>query len=98
MNEDAEEFKEPLEEISTPLVTIGDFSKIKQTADAFFNIAKLAGRKMTPGEKSKAITSLIVNLLSFVMDIAGSDDAYDEIIIQAKDILLQPQPEPELKS
>ena len=65
-----------------PLLTIGNFREIRQMADAFYNIAdtKLGRRRISPEEESKTITSLIVNLQEFVMDIVGSDDAFDEII------------------
>ena len=65
-------------------------------ADAFYNIAdtQLARRKITPEEESKTITSLIVNLQEFVMDIVGSDDAFDEIIFQARDKRIQASQEP----
>ena len=51
-------------------------------ADALYNLVetKLARRKITPEEENKTITSLIVDLQEFVMDIVGSDDAFDEII------------------
>jgi hypothetical protein len=51
-------------------------------ADAFYNIAdsRLARRRIAPEEESKIITSLIVDLQEIVMDIVGSDDAFDEII------------------
>jgi hypothetical protein len=71
-----------LEEGTPPLLTIANFREIRLMADAFYNIAytKLSRRRISPVEESKTITSLIVDLQEFVMDLVGSDDAFDEII------------------
>ncbi len=97
MSQAAEEQKQPQDSGATPLLTIGNFREIRQMADAFYNIAdtKLARRRLTPEEESKTITSLIVNLQEFVMDIVGSDDAFDEIIFQARDKRIKASREPE---
>ena len=65
-------------------------------ADALYNLVetKLARRKITPEEENKTITSLIVDLQEFVMDIVGSDDAFDEIIFQARGKRIQASEEP----
>ena len=66
-------------------------------ADAFYNIAytKLSRRRISPEEESKTITSLIVDLQEFVMDLVGSDDSFDEIIFQARDKRINAKHEPQ---
>ena len=66
-------------------------------ADAFYKIAKtkFARSQLSPEDGSQTITSLIVNLLEFVMDIVGSDYAFDEIIFLARNKRIKAQKEPE---
>jgi hypothetical protein len=51
-------------------------------ADAFLNKedTKLGQCKLTPDEENIIIKSLIINLQEFVMNFAGSDDAFENII------------------
>ena len=96
MNSAAEEQKQRQAEVPPPtLLKMADFKKVLRMANGNleYTEAKII-RELSPKVEHDLVVKMMVDLEEFVMELVGSDDAFDDIIFKARNKRVEASQQP----
>jgi hypothetical protein len=100
MSSAAEEEKQPQEEVPPPtFLKMADFREVIKSANANldFTDSRNSRRKLSPKVEHDIVIQMMVDLEEFVMELLGSDDAFDDIVFKARNKRIEASQQPAQK-
>ena len=92
----AEEQKQlPAESPPPTLLKMSDFKKVLRMANANLEFTEAKNiRQLSPKVEHDVVIQMMVDMEEFVMELLGSDDAFDDIIFKARNKRIEASQQP----